>query len=686
MLARPRAALGPALCVLSLLAFPGPVRAAASSDAPRDTLVVQLPLETIVTATRQGVPLRENPAATTVIGRATLAAAVRGLSVADALASVPGIRIDANAGAERVHVSIRGQGILAESGIRGVKVLLDGLPLNDPTGVAPDLYDVDWATVERVEVMRGPSGALHGGGGSGGVLDIVTADGSDAPLGGRLTVSGGSYGFHKVLAEGGGSNGNARVRLSLSQAAGDGYRVHNAFEAENGYLKLGWTPASRLELQHVVAWTRYDEENAEGLNAEQVQQDRTQANPDAVPRDERFQTDRVTTGVTGRFAIADGHALRGAAWVRSTTYREPRSRELLRNHGVAPGVSLQYDADAGRNHFSAGVEASSQGLDRLRFRNRGHATQDSLLSNDHVRQGGTGVFAIDRVELTHDVALMAALRFDDVANRLVDYPIADSASLSGERTFQQVTGRVGIAWSARPALNLWANWGQGFLPPSTEELTNNPLAPGGFNQALDAATSNGEEVGARGVLGRAFSYEVCGFHLDTRNDFDRYRISERADLTFYRNAGESSRWGAESRATWAPMRPLALDAAYTWSRFRYTSPAAIDGNSLPNVPEHQFALDANVSLPRGFALSLGTRMQSDWPLDTANSTDVPGYSLWDAGVSWRGVAGGAHVAAAIGGHNLFGASYMAYTEPDPDGNSYQPAPKQEVYARVSVSH
>ena len=118
---------------------------------------------------------------------------------------MPGVRVDNQADGERVHISIRGIGVLTERGIRGIKVLMDGLPLNDPTGVAPDLFDVDWSTVDHVEVLRGPAAALYGGGGSGGVINIVTRDGGSGPARGLASGEFGSYSFYKTLAEGGGS-------------------------------------------------------------------------------------------------------------------------------------------------------------------------------------------------------------------------------------------------------------------------------------------------------------------------------------------------------------------------------------------------------------------------------------------------------------------------------------------------
>ena len=100
--------------------------------------------EIVVRAPRMDIPLKENPAATTVVQGEALATLPKTIGAEEALKLVPGVKVDNQADGERVHMSIRGQGILTERGIRGIKVLLDGLPLNDPTGFAPDLFDVDW--------------------------------------------------------------------------------------------------------------------------------------------------------------------------------------------------------------------------------------------------------------------------------------------------------------------------------------------------------------------------------------------------------------------------------------------------------------------------------------------------------------------------------------------------------------
>jgi iron complex outermembrane receptor protein len=332
-----------------------------------------------------------------------------------------------------------------------------------------------------------------------------------------------------------------------------------------------------------------------------------------------------------------------------------------------------------------GGEALWQSIDRLRFYNPGRSREDSLLANDDIQQRGQAVFAIENLEITPQWSATACGRWDYLFYKLYDQPFKDNPDLTGRKSFQRATGRAGLAWTARPELNLYANWGQGFLPPSTEELVNNPNAFGGFNQSMEPATSQGTELGARGTVGQRFSYELCGFQLDTHNDIDRYRIASRPGLTFYRNSGTSQRYGVESRLVWKPLRALALDGAYTYSHFHYTAPAAIDGNALPNSPEHQFDFDAEYSPVASLTLGVDTQMQSDWQLDTQNSASVPGYALWGASVTWRWRMGGVAGEATLAGRNLFGASYMAYTEPDPDGNSYQPGPKQEYFARIRLA-
>jgi len=608
------------------------------------------------------------------------------------------VRIDNQADGEREHISIRGQGVLTESGVRGIKVLMDGLPLNDPTGVAPDLFDVDWATVDRVEVLRGPAAAFYGGGGSGGVINITTRDGGPGPVQGLASGQVGSYGFYKTLAEGGGTVGNANYRVSMSHAAADGWRQHTSFWSDNIYGKVHWIPSSRVDVQQILAWTDHYEDNAEGLPRTIAWSDPTTPNPDAIPKDEFYKVNRFTGGLTSRFGVAPGQALNLTGFFRTWKYMEPRPGEIIRRSFLAPGLSLQYDLEKPTgpltHHASVGGDVLWQSVDELRFENLGRALQGNLQSNENVLQRSYAVFALDRVDFARDWSLMVAGRYDAIENRLRDILNAQG-SLS--KDFERATARAGLAWAPTVPLNLYANFSTGFLPPATAELLNNPDGLSGFNQKLTFSTSTSEEVGARGTLPHAFSYEVAGFALQTKDDIGRFRLppsTGRGGIDFYRNVGDTRRFGAETRIDWKPIRILSTEVAYTWSQFKYISPAAIDGNWLPSSPEHMLHLGADVRVVPQLSVGVESDMQSHWWVDTQGLAWVPGFALWGAHASWLWRAAGYSGDVTFTARNIFGAHYMAFTEPDFDDtggivvdvwNSYQPGPPQEYYVRVSLS-
>jgi iron complex outermembrane recepter protein len=712
-----RSKVAPALAVLmacticlvnlAVAADAGPAKARVNEAAKPDTLVYMNPFEILVTASRIPLPLKQVPAATTVVGGEQLRTMPRGVSIDEALRTVPGVRIDDQMGAERIHLSIRGQGILTEAGVRGTKVLLDGLPLNDPSGVAPDIYDVDWSVVRRVEVLRGPSGALYGGGGSAGVINIATNDGEPGPLHGGAATTFGSHNFNKTTANFGGTRGYANYQVSFSRASADGYRQHTAFFARNLYEKVRWDPTSSVHLTQVIGWTDYFDQNAEGLSIGQVRQDPRQPNPDANVYNEYYLTNRFFSGITGQVEINRHHDLQCAGYFRTTRAAVSVPRNVDHRSYLTPGLSLQYnlhtplaqvgDADV-LNHFSLGSDVQWQTFDEYKLAHpSGSAREDTLQANQKVGQRGIGIFVMDRLELGSQWGLVLGGRYDDMRNKLKDQFASDPVDVSGKASFHKGTARAGLAYTPLAELNLYGNWSQGFLPPSTEELSGNPDAFGGFNRHLAPATSQGEEIGVRGTLRDVFSYDVTGFHLKTDKDFDRYRIADRRLETFYRNVGASKRYGVETQVRFHPIASLKSEIAYTYSHFRYTSPDALKDKILPNIPTHQLTIDLEHEPLPGVTLGVTCEVQTKWQINSqntaggvdtgGNSFDAPpvnGFTLWGARASYAWKLAGVRGELTIAGKNIFGRKYIAFSEPDPDGNSYQPGPRQEVFGGVSV--
>jgi outer membrane receptor protein involved in Fe transport len=289
------------------------------------------------------------------------------------------------------------------------------------------------------------------------------------------------------------------------------------------------------------------------------------------------------------------------------------------------------------------------------------------------------------VDLGRGWGLVGSLRRDDFGSKFDDRLAASTVELPD---FAKTTGRIGATWNPTPRYGFYASWGQGFLPPTTEELINNPDGFGGFNTHIGAATSDGGEVGARGSMGKLGSYDVAAFRLDTEQDFGRYRIAGRPLETFYYNAGSSRRYGLETSLAWYPVDGLSTQLAYTYSDFKYThaiSPplplprTTYSGTWLPNAPRHQAYLDLEYRPSPRWIAGASVEAQSRSWVDPANSAWAWGYGLVHLRLAyrWTAPAHGGEISLVV--RNAGDRKYIAFTEPDPDGNSYHPAPTREVF-------
>ena len=103
----------------------------------------------------------------------------------EALAAIPGLyTMNSENFAQDLRVSIRGFGTRAAFGIRGIKILVDGIPESTPDGQA-QVDNIDLSFINRAEVLRGPVSALYGNA-SGGVISFSSLE---PPISSYMAVS-----------------------------------------------------------------------------------------------------------------------------------------------------------------------------------------------------------------------------------------------------------------------------------------------------------------------------------------------------------------------------------------------------------------------------------------------------------------------------------------------------------------
>ncbi len=686
-----------------------------SSPAVRDTTAIKYLNEVVVSALRINIPLREIPAAISVVTPRQLNTMTKTIAADDALRLVPGVRIDNGTGGSRVHVYIRGQGVLTESGFRGVGVYIDGISINNPGGFAPDLYDVDWETVKNVEVVKGLAASLYGASATGGIINITTKDGGDKPVNSSLYTAAGSHGFWKILGQVDGTQKNVNYRVSYSHMQSHGYRIHQSYMSDNLSEKLTWTPSAKLTVTQLLTYTSYFNQNSEGINLGRYDTvGHTAANTDAIRYNEFHKTQRLTGATSVKYDFAKNQDITVKGFMRFNNYRETSNNGDDYKPYVNPGISAQYNLHFGKenlyNHLSLGVDYQSMTMNEHMFavpvwkdfnNNRidSYWSEESfdtqtVLINQVIRQRSTGVFLIDKLDIAKKLFAILNVRYDYVYNKL------DSSTVSDSKVFQKPTFRIGLAYDMAKAANIYASYGSGFLVPTEDELYNNPVKYGGFNSLIKPTNSMGGEIGVRGEIGKMFYYDVTGFLINSKDEFYRYSVPGRGNNTaFFGNMGQSKRWGVETFLSFSPVDFLKFDVAYSYSNFRYTSPDSTAGHWIPQSPEHMLTAEASVKFLKHFTLTLNAQYQSKWCIQVDDSiyfqyhengqirsSWVNGFKLFNANLNYAWKLGSLKGDIGVFAKNFLDEQYFGFTEPNngPDYNSYQAAPGREFFVSLRL--
>ncbi|HEX2190139.1 MAG TPA: TonB-dependent receptor, partial [Longimicrobiaceae bacterium] len=492
----------PARNVLAAAALLVPALAHAQEPRP-DTLPV-VRLDTLaVRVLRTPLPLLRAPYAVSVVEGDELRRARPGLALDEALAGIPGVQVDNRFNyALGERISVRGFGARAQFGVRGVRVLVDGIPATLPDGQTT-LNHVDVGALGRAEVVRGPASALWGNA-SGGVVHLATAPPPAVPLGAEGRVVAGGDGLLRSQGTVGGSSGGWSYRAGGTRLRYGGYREHS--EAENTLLHGEVSRrGGRSELRLVLSAVRYDALNPGSLSDSLLRVDRARAFARNVLQRTGEEGSQAQAGLAWRLRTGAG-TLEAAAYGVAREIDNPIPTTIIdlerRGGGVRAAWSAALPLGGRELRWTAGAEAEAQRDRRMNFANAA-GERAALELDQRERVTGTAAFAQAAVPLAPRLEALGSLRWDRVRfgvdDRLPATP--ENPDDSGARTLDAWSPALGLTLAATDALSLYANAATAFETPTTTELANRPGGAGGFNPGLEPQRTMSYEAGAKGRLG-----------------------------------------------------------------------------------------------------------------------------------------------------------------------------------------
>ncbi|WP_369822435.1 TonB-dependent receptor family protein [Pseudacidovorax sp. RU35E] len=579
-----------------------------------------------------------------------------GVQLSEGLGAVPGLQIrDRQNFAQDLQLSIRGFGARSTFGVRGVRLYVDGIPATLPDGQG-QTSNIDIASLERIDVLRGPFSALYGNS-SGGVVQAFTAPG-EAPASLSYSVAGGSNGTWRTGLVGSGKQGAVDWRLSASRYSTDGWRAHSAAQRDlvNGRVGIDLDQGGKLTL--VFNRVTLDAQDPLGLTAQQFATAPRSADV-ATQYDTRKTVTQSQAGVVFEQPLGAQQSLRFMLYggERGTTQYQAIPPSAQQNPRHAGGV-----IDLDRHYAGADLRWSGKfdlagrpfelvaglGYDSLREWRRGYenylgspaqpllGVQGRLRRNERNEVFNVDPYAQATWRFAPDWSAEFGVRRSRVHFDSQDrYITAANGDDSGTATYSRTLPVASLRWTPMRDLALYVSAGRGFETPTLNELSYRSDGVGGLNFGLRPSVSDNVELGAKARLAGGM---LTAALFQTRTQDEIVTDTNVGGRSTFRNAGRTERKGVEVGWQHETEDHWRTQVAYTWLDARYQdafctpSPCSAAnlvpaGRRLPGVASQSLYAAYGWMPPQGWRAGAELRAVAKVWANDLNTARAPGYAV-----------------------------------------------------------
>lgn len=604
---------------------------------------------------------------------------IRPINFQDAIEFSPSVWItNSENQAQDNRMSIRGFGARSAFGIRGIKIVLDDIPLTTPDGQS-QVDNIPFDLIQNIEILKSLSSTRHGNA-SGGVVYVNTFSELSTDQGVFLKLSFGTHGYKTKEATYSKKRDKSSTILRISQAESNGYRDHSSYKNKSFFFK------HTIDLEKVklkINSLYFDSPYAfdpGGLTIESVNENSTQARDRNVLFDAQESVKQLQAGLALDWKTAAGT-------VKSSLYYSNRDFigllpftnggyvELNRDFA---GLELSLNSRFNEFEWMFGASAQSQADDRKRFQNnegvKGEMAMDQLESFDSY-----GMFALGSLNKPK-YSLQAGVRFDVHQISMDDNFGLDQQYVDYSSRLSAYSPNIGYIYNLNKNDELYANYGSSYETPSLSELSANPDGSG-FNNQLSPMVSNGFDIGYRKST-RRFSYSLTAFHIDTKDEIVRYELEGFEGMNFYKNLGLSKRYGIEFEGNHRLGKHHIVKASYTQAKYEFEN-QGVKGE-LAGIPKSNLEFEWLYN-KNGFNFKLDFKQVSSMFADNNNEVNVPSYALANIAVKNNFNIKGFSLNLGLQIRNLFDEKYYDNIRTNAFGNRfYEPASLRQFIFSINT--
>ena len=598
------------------------------------------------------------------------------LSLQEYLISVPGLFTqNANNYAQDLRISLRGFGARAAFGIRGIKIIVDGIPETTPDGQG-QLDNLPLGILKNFEVLRGPSASLYGNA-SGGVIYLNTIDSLLDSQDIQFQYRFGDFGFrsYEINTSLKGEKTAAMIHLNRTQT--NGFRFNSGFEQNLLNIKVNHKFSSRSTLQLQLNYTNSPRaEDAGGITLENTEIDWRQARQRNIDFDTYESINQFKTGLRWNQKI-------GGVWDLESygfyIYRDFLGKLPFENGGIIDlnrnyyGYGTRLNSQKLNHKFHIGIENNNQRDHRDRYQNlKGY--QGDLTFSQLEKFSSLGIYLLDELNLG-EFLIRTNLRFDNL--------ILGASSVIQDQVYRVLNPSIGISYKLNPKQIMYTNFSTSFETPTLSELSANPSGLEGLNLNLKPSKAENYELGWKGNWSR-FTLEANLFYILSSNEILPYEIEAFPGRAFYENAGETERFGFEFFGAYK-LNSLEFIASLTEASYQFSGDDLVSKKYLPGVPGSQIYLQVRYFTENNWRIQLTGEHIGSFFANNSNTVQIDSFQKIrvQAAKSFR--VNKMKISLSGGINNLLNVRYFDNIRLNAfGGRFYEPAPGRNAYFGINI--
>ena len=593
-------------------------------------------------------------------------------SIEQELNNVPGVWLTNNSNAAQDYrISIRGFGSRASFGVRGIRILLDGIPQTTPDGQS-QIDHLPLHLIQQSEIIRNPAGSRHGNA-AGGVLSFFTDNTNQNQA--NIRLQHGNYGLfstdatiHHRLSD------NLKIMGSLNYHKLDGYRKHAGFENKSTYVKF---THQKNEVLHKLSILHFDSPYAfdsGGLTLEEVNRNRSQGRERNIIFDAGESVRQSQIAWHYKTPYQSGE-------IETTLHFSPRvfdGKLPFENGGI---IKLERDFYGGmvlyrtstKNRFGQGIlglDFQNQRDHRRRYANRtGMKGEQTMNQIEHFfSASGFAIWSVSFGKSIFDLGI----RYDNNQVALDDYFAISEQRY--ERQFSRFSPHLGLLWKSSPKTAWFVSLGSGFEVPSLSELSANPYGSG-FNPEIQPMSFNSLDFGFR-KQNPFCRWEVVAFYTTATNELIRYELEDFPDQNFYRNLGESTRYGIEVDASFITFKNHMLNGGVSLASYKFLEKAVL--KNLPGLPNTTTNLRWTYN-KNNWKIFINSSFIGEYFADNSNEVSIDHYSISNLEIQKQFNLEYTPITIGFSVYNLTATNYFDNIRINAFGNRfYEPAPGRQI--------